>query len=429
MKKRVAVIGGGLTGLVVAYRLGQKGYKVSLFEKADKLGGLLSSFRLKKTYLEKTYHHIFKTDKEIIGLINELGLGDKLIWRKSSIGLYCKEKLYPFMSPVDLLKFRPLGLVDKLRTGLVGLYLQKINNCEKFKNVTACKWMKEKCGRKAYKIIWEPLLKGKFDKYYKQVSMAWLWARIHVRGKSNEGMGKEYLGYLDGGFQLLVDELSKRIRSNKGKILLGKRVNKIMGNKVFVGKKSYNFEKIICCTPSNVFADLIKINSEISKNYLKKLKSIKYLGALNVLFVSKQSLSRYYWHNINDLKSPFLAFIQHTNLIGKKQYEGKHMYYLGTYLSQEDKLWNMKDSEIYGLFFAFLKKIFPFFEENGIEKKYLFRFKEAQHLVDCDYEKKIAAYKTPLKNVWLFNFSQIFPEDRGISYAVREGNKVIKELG
>jgi len=53
-----------------------------------------------------------------------------------------------------------------------------------------------------------------------------------------------------------------------------------------------------------------------------------------------------------------------------------------------------------------------------------FRFKAAQHIVDTDYEKKIPGCRTPLPGVFLANFSQVFPEDRGTNFAVREGEKV-----
>ncbi|MBU4210303.1 NAD(P)/FAD-dependent oxidoreductase [Patescibacteria group bacterium] len=428
MKKKIAVVGGGLTGLVIAYRLGQRGYRVSLFEKADKLGGLLSSFKLEKTYLEKTYHHIFKTDKEIINLIKELELENKLVWKDSSIGLYLNKKTYAFVSAIDLLKFEALPLIDRLRMGMVGLYLQKTTNWKKFEGVSADQWMKKMCGKKAYESVWKPLLIGKFHHFYKDVSMAWLWARIHIRGKSSNAFGKEKLGYLEGGFQLITNKLIKRIDDDGGKIFCKSEVDKIIDNKIWIKGKSRKFEKIICCIDSNNFAKLIEDNKKINKKYLKKLKSIEYLGALNLVFTTKQNLSNYYWHNINDSESPFLAFIQHTNLIDKKMYGNRHVYYMGTYLSADNNMWKMEDEKIYSLFLAYLKKIFPAFEAKKIEKKYLFRLEKAQHLVNCDYEKKIPAYKTQLDNVFLFNFSQIYPEDRGLNYAVKEGNKAIEVL-
>lgn len=393
-KKKIAIIGGGLTGLVAGYELSKKGYKVTIFEKEDFLGGLASGFKINGTNLEKVYHHIFKTDKEIIGLIKELGLQSRLKWHESSIGLYYGQKLYPFVTPMNLLKFEPLNLIDKLRTGLVALYLQKTKNWKKFEKVTAYEWMKKYCGDKAFKVIWKPLLKGKFHDYYKKVSMAWLWARIHTRGNSKEKV--EMLGYIEGGFEQIIKRLEEKILKNNGKIKLNTEIKGF--------DKSNPYKKIIDTTPN---------------------KNIDYLGAVNVVFSSKQSLSKYYWHNINDLNSPFLAFIQHTNLVDKKSYKNEHIYYLGTYIPQDHKYFSADEKEIYKEFFDYLQKIFPKFDKKQITSKFIFKFKNAQHIVTKNYE--IENYKVK-DNLYRANFSQIYPEDRGMNFAVKEGRKIIKNF-
>jgi protoporphyrinogen oxidase len=411
MKSKILVVGGGITGLVAAYRLLQKKYRVTLVEKDNNLGGLLGGFKINGVYLEKTYHHIFKTDREIISLIKELGLEDKLKWHESKTGLYFEGKLYPFAGAIDLLKFKPLNLIDKLRLGLVKIYLEKENNWHKFENVLAYEWMKKWCGDRAYKVVWEPLLMGKFSDRYKEISMAWMWARIHTRGNSSEG-GKEYLGYLDGGFQLIIDELEKRIKKMGGEIELNTEFNP---SKSPFDKGDFN--KIISTAP---------------------LKNVDYLGAMTVVFSLKQSISPYYWHNINDTKSPFLAFIQHTNLVDKKNYNGKNIYYLGTYLPQDHHYFKDDEEKIYEDFFNYLKRIFPEFDKKEIIEKYIFRFKYAQHIVGKNYQPRINPPqsspspffdKTGRKNVSEekiihMNFAQIYPEDRGINYAVREAEKV-----
>lgn len=395
-KKKIAIIGGGLTGLVAGYELSKKGCKVTIFEKENFLGGLASGFKINGTNLEKVYHHIFKTDKEIVDLIKELSLQKKLKWHESSIGLYYGKKLYPFVTPIDLLRFKPLNLIDKFRTGLVALYLQKTKNWKRFEEITAYEWMKKYCGDKAFEIIWEPLLKGKFHDYYKKVSMAWLWARIHTRGNSKDKV--EMLGYLDGGFEVLIKKLEEKILKNSGEI----KFNQNIKNLGF-GKPN-PYEKIIDTTPS---------------------KNIDYLGAVNIVFSSKQSLSKYYWHNINDLNSPFLAFIQHTNLVGKKNYKNEHIYYLGTYVPQDHKYFSADEKEIYKEFFKYLKKIFPKFEEKQITSKFIFKFKNAQHIVTKNY--KVESYRVK-DNLYKANFSQIYPEDRGMNFAVGEGRKITKQI-
>ena len=77
---KVAVVGGGVAGMMAAYRLRQKGHDVELFEAAPELGGLVRTFQTAGDPLECFYHHIFSTDTAILGLIDELGLSDRLVW-------------------------------------------------------------------------------------------------------------------------------------------------------------------------------------------------------------------------------------------------------------------------------------------------------------------------------------------------------------
>ncbi len=390
-RKSVAIIGSGISGLTAGYELSKKGYEVTVFEKEKEIGGLLSSFKMEGKNLEKTYHHIFKTDKEIINLIEELGLGKKLKWHKSSVGLFYNKKMYPFLGSIDLLKFRELDLISKFRLGMVYLWLKFDKNFLKYENVLAIDWMEKWAGKKAYEVIWEPLLKGKFHQYYDNISMAWLWARIHTRGGSTNEKGEEVLGYMDGGFIQIINKLKQKI--------------------TIINKE-------------------IKDTKELEKNYdlvvdTRPEKNVEYLGAVDVIFSSKQNLSNYYWHNINDLNSPFLAFIQHTNLVDKKNYNNKHIYYLGTYVPQNHKYFKSSDKEIEKEFLDYLKNIFNEFNKDQIEEIKVFKFENAQHIVTKNY--KTPDYKIG-KNLYQLNFSQIYPEDRGINFAIKEAKKLVEMI-
>ncbi|MBI2464852.1 FAD-dependent oxidoreductase [Candidatus Shapirobacteria bacterium] len=392
---KIAIIGAGLTGLVAGYRLSQKGHLVTIFEKGGDIGGLMGGFTIGKTSLEKAYHHIFTTDSHIIDLTKELGLMDKLEWYPEKTSLYYDGTVYPFMGAVDLLKFKPLSLISKIRLGVVKILLEKDNNWEKYADQLAYQWMKKWCGERAYKVIWEPLLKGKFHERYKDVSMAWLWARIHTRGNSGK------LGYFNGGFRIIADELARRIRENGGRISLNSEI-RFKKYDLRIGQEK--FDKLLLTGPS---------------------KEVDYLGAVCLVFTSKQSLSKYYWHNINDNRSPFLAFIQHTNLVDKKQYGNKNVYYMGVYVPHEHKNFVEKDSVIINEWFDYLKKVFPNFDKKMVVDKWLWKFKNAQHVVTRKFKIQNSKIKT---NVFQANFAMIYPEDRGTNFAVREGEKVAKMI-
>jgi protoporphyrinogen oxidase len=359
----------------------------------------MGGFKIGKNNLERTYHHFFKTDTALIKLINEVGLENKIEWNKSSVGLYWENKMYPFLGAIDLLKFKPLNIIDKLRMGLVAIYLKYDKNWQKYEKITANDWMKKAVGKKGYEVVWKPLLKGKFDDIYKDISMAWLWTRINTRGNSKDNKGKEVLGYINGGFEKLIEKLEEKIKKGKGIIKLNTEIDDLK-------QLEKDYDLIIDTRPA---------------------KDIDYLGAIDVVFSSRQSLSPYYWHNINDINSPFVALIQHTNLIDKSNYNNRHIYYLGDYLSQNHKYFNWTNKEIEKDFLDYLKKIFPEFDINQIEEIKTFKFKYAQHIVDTKYSSKIPSYKLTNK-IWQLNFAQIYPQDRGMNFAVKEAKKMVKEI-
>jgi protoporphyrinogen oxidase len=428
MKKRIGIIGGGVTGLVAAYRLAKSGNAVTIYESNPNVGGLASGFTINGGSLEKAYHHLFTTDEDIISLVQELELSGKLTWNYSSMAISYKSTLHPFNGAFDLLRFSPLRFTDRLRMGLVLFYLQKTTNWKKFAAITAQEWMRKWCGDSAYNVIWKPLLVGKFHNYFDKISMAWLWARIHTRGNSRKSLfEKEKLGYFKGGFQVLINALVDEITKLGGTIYTRCGVTRIEGGRevyVEVDSKKEHFDTVIATVPSHIFGKLIAGNDTITDSYLASLNSISYLGAVCYIFSSKQSLSNFYWHTVIDSESPFIVFVQHTNFAPPADYGNEHVYYIGTYLPHDHRYFSLADEEIISEFSRYLPKLFKQFNPAEITNQHIFKFKNAQHVVDTAYGDKIPKYQSPVKGVYLANFSQVFPEDRGTNFSVREGNKI-----
>ena len=254
--------------------------------------------------------------------------------------------------------------------------------------------------------------------------MAWFWARIHIRANSRSGGGGEKLGYFRGGFNVVTAALEAELRKRGVNIRTGATVEKIFGDHTAViNGETVPFDFCVFTGPSPAFAKLLPAQDSFN-DYAAKLRSIEYLGAVCLVFTSDQNLGDFYWVNINEPGAPFLVFLNHTRLVDKNFYGGKNVYYLGAYLPPEGRIFSLPDDELAGLWFGYLQKMFPEFGAAGVNERHIFRFRGAQHIVDTDYEKKIPDHRTPLPGVFLANFSQIFPEDRGTNFAVREGNRI-----
>ena len=326
------------------------------------------------------------------------------------------------------MRFPPCSFPGRLRTGLAALYLKHQKNWRGFTRRTAHDWMTRACGTSAMASIWTPLLKGKFDRHFQNVSMAWFWARIHTRANSRSGGGGEKLGYFRGGFNVVTSALENEIRRRGVKIMTGANVEAISGERTArINGETVPFDFCLFTGPSPAFAGLLPARESLG-DYAARLRSIEYLGAACLVFTSDQNLGDFYWVNVNEPGAPFLVFLNHTRLVDKSVYGGKYVYYIGAYLPAEGKMFSLPDGDLANLWFGYLKKMFPEFEAGRLQERHLFRFRAAQHIVDTRYEEKIPDYRTPLAGVFLSNFSQIFPEDRGTNFAVREGLKIAEMI-
>src|SRR5262249_30261697 len=155
--------------------------------------------------------------------------------------------------------------------------------------------------------IWTPLLKGKFNRHFDRVSMAWLWARIHTRANSRTNGGGEKLGYFRGGFNVVTTALEKKLRGSGGTIPTGTTVEKFSATEraVAVNGQIVPFDCCIFTGPSPVFAGLLPEQDSL-RAYAAQLRGIDYLGAACLVFTSDQSLGDFYWVNVNESDAPFL---------------------------------------------------------------------------------------------------------------------------
>lgn len=433
MQKKIAVIGGGMTGLSTAYYLSLNPiYQIDLYEKNADFGGLLGLLTINGVGFEGYYHHLFKCDKDIIKLTHELNIDHKLLYLPSSVGIYHNNKIYPFSKPKDLLNFTPLPIIDRIRLGAVAVYLQKLvteKNWRKLRGVSASNWMRKYSGPKAYSVIWEPLLKGKFGEHADGVSMAWLWSRLHLRSKSRNGANEE-LVYLDGGFKLLVDKLLLELKNNEVNLYSKADILEITSSikdlALNIKGKAFKYDKVIVTTPNPVFA---KLCPSLPVKYIEKLNKVKYRGAMViVLQLKKQFMKDIYWLNVNDLSSKILAVVEHTNFVPPNKYKGAHLLYAGAYPAQKDELMTMDKIKLLELVVEELKKINSKFSKSWIENSWIFRDKFAQPIVDTKYHTYVPPIKTGIKNLYLVNMAQVYPEDRGTNQAVRDGKAIADKI-
>lgn len=421
---KTVIIGGGLAGLAAAYRLAGKD-EVVIIEKEPELGGMASSYSIKGTelyHIEKYYHHIFASDKELIVIINELGIGNKLEWLRGTTGYFFNGKIYPMNTPFEILKALPL--MDVIRLTLLVLKAKTIKDRTAFDDITAKKWIIDTAGESVYNNFFEPLLSSKFGDNKEKVSAAWLLGRVQIR--SNRGAKGEKLGYMRGGFYAIVEAMADAIRKKGGKIINGSVSN--IETKDGCVRGIVVDGKIIGCD---------RVISTVAPHVLKKIidpqvlgldLDISYQGTACALFGLKETLmDEVYWLNIKE-NVPFGAVIEHTNFIPLSDY-GEHLVYVTSYFQNPDSpLWSLKDEEVIELYLKGLEKLFSGSREK-VKWWRLRRDMDTAPVYEVGYGKKVLQYRTKIKGLYLAGmFSEANYPERSMNGSILAGFKCADEI-
>ena len=425
---RIAIIGAGFGGMAAAYDLRKAGHEVIIYESADYVGGLASGFKEPHWdwSVEKFYHHWFQSDSSMLGLIEELGLKDRVIFPRPYTVLLHEGKWYPFDSIVHALLFPGLGFgLNKIRFGFVGLYLRLTNDWKTLEKFTADEWMRKYAGSEVYEKMWKPLLVGKFGPFYKDVNMAWMWARLKARTTR--------LGTFEGGFQKFADLFGGILNKMGVEIRLGTSVkfikrNPAQGLSIDAGGIVDSFDKVLVTTSPNLMA---KFCPDLPENYLKGLLNLKSMGAVVMVMSLKRQLSKegYYWFNLpKEAGYPMLALVEHTNFVSKEHFGGDYIVYAGDYLEVGHEYFSMSNEELLERFTPAFKKFNPEFERNWVKKIWVNKTNYAQPVPLVNHSRNIPAIQTPIEGLYFASMSQVYPWDRGTNFAVEIGRRAARMM-
>jgi protoporphyrinogen oxidase len=429
--KKWGIIGGGIMGMTLALRLSQQGHKVTIYESAEKVGGLTSSWEMDGIVWDKYYHVILMSDLNTRTILKEIGLENDLRWVETKTGFYSDGKLYSMSNIIEFFKFPPINLVDKFRLGLTIFAASKIKNWQKLEGIPVADWLTRWSGKRVFEKIWLPLLKAKLGENYQYTSAAFIWTTIQrMYAARKSGLKKEMFGYVSGGYEKVNEQFVKHLIKSGVTIQYNSKVKSI--------KKSTNGQiEVLTESDKQIFDSVIStlssypsvmIADELTADEKQKHKEIKYLGVICPSVLLKKSISPFYVTNITDKWPPFTGIIEMTALIDKKEIGDKHLVYLPKYVNPNDALFDRDDNALRKVFLDALFKMYPQISENDILFLGTSKARLVFALPTINYSAKIPGITTSIENYYIINSAQIINGTLNVNETIQVAENKLKEI-
>ena len=428
---KIGVIGAGLMGLTVAYRISKLNTSVKVIERDTQPGGLSTYYNFGKFIWDKFYHVIVPTDGSLIGLIEEIGLGSKLNFTRALTGYYVNKSFYSLNGPKDYLLFPLLNIWDKMRLAYTIFYGSRIKDWKKLEQVPLKDWLVKMGGQKNFDKFWAPLLLAKLGQNYKKVSGVFIWTYIKRLFKAREyPVEKDFMGYVTGGYKTVFDKLEQLLNENNSSLLLDTAVSKIEpaeggGINVYHGESVEYFDKVVFTAPLNV---LEKVADPGLCEVVKNEKAIEYMGVVCLVLITNNALTPYYILNISDAQSPFTGVIGISTLVDKAQTSGHELTYFPKYIPADHPYWSKSDSELQAIFLKGVKDLYPDFDESDIVSAHINRAFKVQPLQVLNYSEIIPKTHTKHPDFYVLNTSQFVNDSVNNNSVVTHVNSFIDEF-
>lgn len=424
---KIAVVGGGPMGLAAAYHLLKQGHAVSLYEADKVLGGMSASFVFDGIRIERYYHFICKSDLPLFELLSELDIDNTLRWTETRMGYYYQGKLRDWGDPVALLKFPGLGLISKVRYGLLAFTSTKRSDWRKLDSVNAVSWLKRWVGESAYDILWRPLFELKFHHYTSNLSAAWIWSRLKRVGTSRKNLLQEELGYLEGGSDTFLHAIAARIESLGGSIHLNEAVQEIFlaGGKVGgvrTNAGSFGYDRVVSTIPMPYVAAMVPA---LPVAILDGYRSVNNIAVVCVLVHLSSALTPYFWLNISDPDIDIPGFIEYSNL----NPQCGHIVYAPFYIPSEHPDYQREDGFFIDKVRRYLFAVKPDLSDSDILKIAAGRYRYAQPICEPEFPGRLPPISPGVDGLYIADTSYYYPEDRSISESVQLGRKLADMAG
>lgn len=430
-QQRWAVVGGGLLGLTLAYRLAEAGQAVTVLEAAPELGGLASVWELGDVTWDRHYHVIMLSDSALRRLLADLGIDNELRFDVTKTGFFTGKGFYRMATAIDYLKFPALSFLDKVRLAATLSYISRIKDGRALERIPLADWLTRISGRRVFEQIWRPLLAAKMGDNYKIASASFIWsyvARIYAARKG--GMKREMYGYVPGGYHRILTRFAERLQARKVGIELAAPVQAIEADgsgalRVTTAKGTKAYDRVIVTAAGPHVA---RMGKDLDADEKARLNGIVYQGIICASALIDRPLAGYYLTYITDGTIPFTAIVEMSALVDKKEFGGRSLVYLPRYVTADDPHWQMDDAAIERAFVAGLQKIYPDLTAASVKAFRVSRVRQVYAISTLNYSDRLPPMITSVPGLYVVNSAHIVNGTLAVNESVALAERALPDI-
>jgi protoporphyrinogen oxidase len=181
-------------------------------------------------------------------------------------------------------------------------------------------------------------------------------------------------------------------------------------------------QAVIVAAAGGVLSHLVP---QLPPPYRDDLASIPYRGVVCALLELDRPVSRFYWTNLTETSAGgCVGIIEHTNLVPPARYGGAHLIYLAHYVDPAGSTWAASGEELLAAATPALTALNPNYERHWVTNISVSRDRFAQPVPQIGGPMPALPLETGLPGLLHGSLAHIYPDDRGLSEALRLGQRL-----
>lgn len=419
-----------MLGLALAHKLAGPDREITVLEASDRFGGLADAWKLGPVTWDRHYHVALLSDRNLGALLADIGLDGSMNWTTTKTDFYTGGKFHPLNNAIDYLRFEPLNLIEKSRLAFTILYAARIRNGVRLESIPVETWLLRHSGRGAYEQVWRPLLRAKLGSNHNVVSASFIWSVINrFYSARRSGLKTEMFGTVTGGYATIVAAL---MQSLAGRGVIARTDSPVQSIRPVAGAievtaKDWRqtFDHVVVTAAGPLAA---RMCPDLSAPERDRLAAARYQGVVCSSLLLKKPLRSRYLTYIADETIPFTGVIEMTAVVDPKEFGGRSLVYLPTYVPSDDPLFEVPDDEIRRRCIAALSWMYDTFAEDDLLAFRVSRARNVMAIQSLNYSQKVPPMVTTVPGLYIVNSSQIINGNLNVDETIGLAEKAFRSL-